>query len=379
VGYSQVQGVILNANVSQDNVFGSGKRVNLAFNNSTYSTSYQFGFLNPYFTTDGVGQGYNLGYTKRNAAKINLSNYSTNVANAGTNFSIPLNEFDVVRFDTDIRQTKLKVNPITDSYGNPVNTDVVPATDNLGNPITTTDNVNFYTSLGYPVYPYRSQQINDFIAREGSKFLNFGETISWTHDTFNRALFPNNGGQQRASAQVTIPGSDLTYFKVAYRHQHYFPIAKDFTFKLNGEVAYGDGYGKTKSLPFFENFFAGGTGSIRGFKNNTLGPRDSQINVINGATYLGNPIGGSTKIIGNAELFFPVPFMTETKSIRLGTFFDAGTVSNSFSFGQMRYSTGISGEWLSPFGALSVSAAVPLNAQSTDMKQVFQFNFGQNF
>jgi outer membrane protein insertion porin family len=380
VGYSQVQGVILNANVSQDNVFGSGKRVNLAFNNSTYTTSYQFGFLNPYFTTDGVSQGYNLGYTKRNAASINLANYNTNVANAGTNFSIPLNEFDVVRFDTDIRQTKLKVNPVTDSLGNPVNTDTIPATDNLGNPITTTDNINYYTSLGYSVYPYRSQQINDFIAVNGNKFLNFGETVSWTHDTFNRAIFPNNGGQQRASAQVTIPGSDLTYYKVGYRHQHYFPIAKDFTFKLNGEVAYGNGYGNTKSLPFFENFFAGGTGSVRGFKNNTLGPRDNQINVINPSLYYpGNPIGGSTKIIGNAELFFPVPFMTETKSIRLGTFFDAGTVSNSFSFNEMRYSTGLSGEWLSPFGALSVSAAVPLNAQSTDQKQSFQFNFGQNF
>jgi len=386
VGYSQVQGIILNANVAQDNVFGSGKRVNLAFNNSTYTTNYQFGFFNPYFTTDGVSQGYNLGYVKRNAGAINLSNYSTNVASASTNFGIPLNEFDSIRFDTDLKHTNLKVNTITsDSSGQPVTvaTDSLgnrTAIDSLGNPITVDAVGNAITSLGYTVNNvYASKQIREFVRENGNKYLTLGETVSWTHDTLNRALFPNHGGQQRASAMATVPGSDLTYYKIGYRQQHYFPIAKDFTLKLNGEVGYGNGYGGTKSLPFFENYFAGGTGSVRGFKNNTLGPRDTQENILNGAILLGNPIGGSSKIIGNAELFFPVPFMSETKSVRLGTFFDAGTVSNGFSVSQMRYSTGLSGEWLSPFGALSVSAAVPLNSQTTDQKQAFQFNFGQNF
>lgn len=348
IGYSQVQGIIVNANVSQDNVFGSGKRVNVAFNNSTYSTNYQFGFFNPYFTVDGVSQGYNLGYIKRNAGVINLSNYSTDVANASTNFGIPLNEFDILRFDTDLRHTNLKFNQNSSDFGN-------------------TDNV------------FLSRQIREFVREEGNKFWTLGETVSWTHDTLNRAIFPNKGGQQRASAQIIIPGSDLQYYKLNYRHQHYFPIAKDFTFKLNGEVAYGDGYGNTNGLPFFENFFAGGTGSVRGFKNNTLGPRDTQENLFNGAILPGNPIGGSVKVVGNAELFFPVPFMAESKSVRLGTFFDAGMVNDSFSFNEMRYSTGLSGEWLSPFGALSVSAAYPLNSKDGDQKQAFQFNFGQNF
>ncbi|MDO9142025.1 MAG: outer membrane protein assembly factor BamA, partial [Methylobacter sp.] len=106
-GYSQVQGIVLNANIAQDNVFGSGKRVNLAFNNSNFSTNYQFGFFNPYFTVDGVSQGYNLGYTKRDAGRINLANYSTNIMNAGVNFGIPLNEFDQLRFDLDLKNTSL--------------------------------------------------------------------------------------------------------------------------------------------------------------------------------------------------------------------------------------------------------------------------------
>jgi outer membrane protein insertion porin family len=340
IGFSQTQGIVLNANIAQDNVFGSGKRVNIAFNNSDYLTSYQFGFYNPYFTVDGVSQGYNLGYTKRNAGQINIANYSTNVANAGINFGIPLNEFDSLRFDVDVKHTEL----------------------------TKTD--------------FTSNEIRNFITNQGDSFLTLAPAIGWSHDTLNKAIFPNKGQQQRFSALATVPGSDLEYYKIGYKHQLYFPLAKDLTFRLQGEVGYGDGYGSTGDLPFFENYFGGGTGSIRGFKNNTVGPRDSN----------NNPLGGSSKIIGNAEVFFPVPFMPETKSVRLGTFIDAGAINNGFKTDNFKYSAGISGEWLSPFGALSVSAAYPINsgaytyrdannqeATGEDQEQMFQFNFGQNF
>ncbi|MCX7086306.1 MAG: outer membrane protein assembly factor BamA [Methylococcales bacterium] len=346
IGFSQVQGIVVNANIAQDNVFGSGKRVNIAFNNSSYITSYQFGFSNPYFTTDGVSQGYNIGYTKRNAGQINIANYNTSIANAGINFGIPLNEFDQVRFDTDIKHTTLST--------------------------------TFYSA----------QAISDFINKHpGDGYLTYSQGVSWVHDTFNRATFPNNGAQQRLSALATIPGSDLEYYKLGYRQQRYFPLAKDFTFKLNGEVGYGGGYGNTNALPFFENYFMGGSGSVRGFKNNTMGPR-----VQSGAGFSPTAFGGSFKVIGNAELFFPVPFMTETKSVRLGTFLDAGALNDNVSVDNMKYSTGVSGEWLSPFGALSVSAAYPLNQgnysclkddpyckSGKDQTQFFQFNFGQNF
>ncbi|WP_031430401.1 MULTISPECIES: outer membrane protein assembly factor BamA [Methylomicrobium] len=348
VGFSQVQGIVLNANISQDNIFGSGKRVNLAFNNSDYLTSYQFGFFNPYFNVDGVSQGYNLGYTSRDASTINIARYSTDVANAGINFGIPLNEFDSLRFDADIKHTSLK------------------KTD------------------------FSSIEISDFIKQQGDSFFTFAPAVSWSHDTLNKAIFPTKGGQQRFSALATVPGSDLEYFKVSYKHQLYIPVAQDLTFRLHGEVDYGDGYGDTDKLPFFENYFAGGTGSVRGYRNNTLGPRDhicpsGGTGCIPGKRVANNPFGGSTKIIGNAELFFPVPFLSDVKSVRLGTFLDAGTVEDGFNFGDLKYSTGISGEWLSPFGALSVSAALPLNAKSGtptdpgDQKQIFQFNFGQNF
>lgn len=360
IGFSQTQGIVLNANIAQDNVFGSGKRVNVAFNNSSYATSYQFGFFNPYFTVDGVSQGYNLGYTKRNAGQVNIANYSTNVMNAGINFGIPLNEFDNVRFDIDAKHTELS----TTSFSSNEICDFILGNNGIDQCTNSTN------TAGTP----NSRPI---VAASGDTFLTLAPAIGWTHDTLNRAIFPNKGQQQRFSALATVPGSDLEYYKIGYKHQLYFPLAKDFTFRLQGEVGYGDGYGKTATLPFFENYFGGGTGSIRGYKNNTVGPRDSN----------GFPFGGSSKIIGNAEMFFPVPFMPETKSVRLGTFLDAGTISNGFKTNSLKYSVGVSGEWLSPFGALSVSAALPLNVSSEtstvgnigDQKQMFQFNFGQNF
>jgi outer membrane protein insertion porin family len=335
IGFSQVQGIVVNANLSQDNVFGSGKRVNLAFNNSTFLTSYQFGFFNPYFTTDGVSMGYNLGYTDRNAANINVANYSTAIANAGLDLGIPLNEFDQLRFGFDLRHTKLKENSSS------------------------------------------SRTITDFIKNNGDTFWTLAPSIGWTHDTLNRALFPSSGGQQRLSATATLPGiSDLEYYKINYKHQQYFPLSSDFTIRLLADIAYGDSYKKGQDFPFFENYFGGGNGSVRGYKNYTLGPRDNK----------NLPIGGSTKMYGSAELFFPVPFLQEVKSVRLGAFFDAGRIQNSFGLSNLKYAAGVSGEWLSPFGALSVSAGYPLNAKSEiygdnqkDQKQFFQFNFGQNF
>lgn len=327
VGFSQTQGIVFNANVSQDNVFGSGKRINLAFNNSDVSTRYSFGYFDPYFTLDGVSLGFNVGYSARDAKEANIARYSTDIFNAGFNFGIPLNEHDRLRFNADVKHTKLRTSE------------------------------------------FSSTEIEDFVNKNGNKFLTFPVAIGWTHDTLNRAIFPNRGGQQRLSALATIPGSDLEFFKVSYKHQIYFPLAKDFTFRLLGEVAYGGGYGSTDDLPFFEHYFAGGVRSIRGFDDNTLGPRDSR----------NDPFGGSSKIVGKAELFFPVPFLEDVKSVRIGSFFDAGTVSDGFKVSNMRYSVGLSGEWLSPFGALAVSFAIPLNADDDDEEQIFQFSFGSGF
>lgn len=327
VGFSQTQGIVLNANVSQDNIFGSGKRINIAFNNSDIATRYSFGYHNPYFTLDGVSLGFNLSYSARDAEEANISNYSTDVINAGLNFGIPLNEYDRLWFNTDLKYTDLTTSSSS------------------------------------------SQEIIDFVNNDGNFYLDLITSVGWTHDTLNRAIFPNEGGQKRFSALVTVPGSSLEYYKIFYKQQQYFPVAQAVTFRLFGELAYGDGYGDTDVLPFFEHYYAGGVKSIRGYNDNTIGPKDSK----------DIPFGGSSKIIGKAELFFPIPFVQDVKSVRIGSFIDAGMVNDSFEIDNFRYSVGLSGEWISPFGVLSVSFAIPMNAGSDDEEQIFQFSFGSGF
>lgn len=327
-GFSQSQGLIFNASVTQDNVFGSGKRVNFTFNNSDISTIYQIGYVNPYYTVDGISRGFNLGYRQTNADEANVSNFSTDSANAGINFGIPLTEFNRLRANVDLKNTR--INTFSDT----------------------------------------SDEIDAFVDEEGNSFNILAFGFGWVHDTLNRAIFTTKGGRQSLSALFTIPGIDLSYYKVNYQHRQYYSIAKDLTLFLHGEFAFGDGYGGTDGLPFFEHYFAGGVRSVRGFEDNTLGPRDSR----------GDSFGGDTKVVGGAELFFPVPFLKDNKAIRMGTFIDFGNVFDSgVDPGDLRYSFGISARWLSPFGALTFSVAQPINKDEDDDVQNFQFSFGAGF
>jgi outer membrane protein insertion porin family len=330
-GYSQSQGVIFQASVSQDNFLGTGKKVAFAFNNSDANRLYQLGYTNPYYTVDGISRGFDLRYKETNYADVDIADYATDIASVGVNFGIPLNEFDRLRFDFSV-----------------VDTDFVLGDD-------------------------ASTQVRDFEDTYGDSFLDFKIGASWTHDSRDSHLFPTRGGLQSLSAMATVPGSDLTYYRVDYRHRRYFPLSDTFTFSLNGDIGYGDGYSDTDSLPFFENFFSGGTKSVRGFKDYSLGPRDDN----------DEPLGGNLKVVGNAELLFPPPFNLASKTMRLGAFVDAGNVFDTdhddFDASDFRYSAGVSMVWLSPMGALGISLAAPLNDESDDETEVFQFTFGSTF
>lgn len=358
VGYSQLQGIIVNANITQDNVFGTGKRVSFNFNNSNLNTIYQFGYFNPYTTLDGVSSGIDLAYRKTNAYYTNLANYSTDTGTAGANLGIPLGEFDSLRFNLDFNHTRLK------------------SSDNS------------------------SAEVLNFIDQYGNTFNYLPVSVGWVHDTLNRAIFPTHGGAQRVSILGTIPlpgDETLEFYKASYKIQHYFPIAKDLTLLMQGEVAYGDGFGDTNQLPFFENFFAGGPQSVRGFYPSSLGPRTTPNPQGFGAD---RSLGGASKIVGSVELLFPVPFLHESKNIRLGAFVDVGNVycgafkvagpgpaSNPYAtdcYAQekgdfLRYSPGLSARWLSPFGSLAFSIAEPINTVRGDRTQSFQFSFGSGF
>ena len=361
-GFSQTQGFIINASVTQDNVFGSGKRVNFTFNNSDVSTIYRIGYFNPYFTLDGISSGFDLSYRKTDSDQANTSRFTTDSFNASLNFGIPLSEDDRLRMNLEFERTAL----------NTIDSVIIPV-------LAPGPNLDQFPII----LEGSSREIADFIDKNGDLFNTFSYSVGWSRDTRNRAIFPDAGGTQIVSALATFPGSDLEYYKLSYKQQHYFKLAKDLTLAFNGEFAYGDGYGKNNDIPFFEHFFAGGVQSIRGFDDNTLGPRDSR----------GDPFGGNIKLLGNAELLFPVPFFSDNKSVKMGVFFDAGNVyQDTISVKDLRYSFGLSGKWLSPFGGLSFSFAIPFNtgktkyiddfnnpAEQDDEVQQFQFSFGSGF
>jgi outer membrane protein insertion porin family len=370
VGYSQLQGIIFNAAVTQDNVFGTGKRVGFNFNNSRLNTIYNVSYFNPYASVDGVSHGFDLAYRKMNAYYTNLANYTTDTGDIGTNLAIPVNEFDRITFNLDLNRTNVKTNAYS--------------------PVQILDYIRYYTKD-----PLKTNYAFDYIP----------VAVGYVHDTLNRAMFPTEGGAQRIQVMATPPvfGSDsVAFFKASAKTQHFFPLAKDLTLQLAAEAAYGDGFNGAPALPFWENFFAGGPQSMRGFFPSSLGPKTISNQVGQGGLL---SLGGSSKIVMQAEILSPLPFMEDSKSIRIGAFFDVGNVyCNAFQVPGpkgyvsaangnpsdglcyapvkgdfLRYSPGILARWISPFGAIGFSVAHPLNTVYGDHLQSFQFSFGQTF
>ena len=333
LGFSPGQGVIFNASVVQDNFLGSGKRISFNFNNSRVNTNYAIGYLNPYFTVDGISQGFNLFYRDTNAVRANLAAYETRDVGGEINIGFPVSENNSIFGALKYRNTQ----------------------------------IDLLSRSG--------AQIRNFVNQNGSEFDILSLSVSFSYDTTNRRILPDKGTLHRIRVEGSIPtfGNSLKYYKVDYQTKWFKDLYKDFVFSLSADLGYGDAYGETTELPFFENFFAGGPRTVRGFKTNTLGPLDSNR----------RPLGGDTKIIGRAELILPAPFLDEYKrSFRLTGFIDAGNVygpGQKIDLGQIRYSTGIGAIWVSPFGVVQASIAMPLNKQTGDQTENFQFTFGASF
>ncbi|MEJ2592934.1 MAG: outer membrane protein assembly factor BamA, partial [Candidatus Thiodiazotropha sp.] len=332
IGYSQTQGVILNGSITQDNFLGSGKRVSAGFDTSTATKKLSLSYNNPYYTIDGVSRGMELSYRKTDFAELNISGYSTDVGRLGMNFGIPVTEYDRLRFSVAYEDT------------------------------------TFYLGSS------PSQEIIDFMDQNGDHFRDLELVGSWIRDTRDRAIFPTRGGKQTFSLETNSPGSDLQYYRLIYRNTHYFPMTSNLTLMLNGELGYGDGYGSDDSLPFFRNFYAGGIGTVRGFKENTLGPQDSQ----------NDALGANSKVIGQMELSFPAFGEDFKDTVRVGLFLDAGNVfdlagGESITLDGVRVSTGLMLSWYSPVGALSFSLGYPVVKKDGDSTENFQFRIGGAF
>ena len=328
LGFSQSDGLIFNANISQKNFLGSGKHINFGFNNSSANTVYNLGYTNPFATVDGVSQGFNAYYRETEPRE---ADYSTDNLGGDISFGIPISESNRIRLAFGYENTELNL-----------------------------------PSIGVVT------RYNEFVAEEGNEFDTFTLSLGWSSDSRDNAVLPTKGLSQSLTAQIAIPGGDLEYYKLRYRNNFFIPYNESITFSLSGELGYGDAYGDTSELPFFENFYAGGIRSVRGYQSNTLGIHEDD-----------SALGGNLLVTGGAEMIFKLPFLKNLlKSVRLSVFTDIGNVYDAkqdFETDLLRYSAGLSAIWLSPFGAVSVSLAKPFNEQDDDEIESFQFSLGSTF
>lgn len=345
-GYSQNQGFVFNMGLQMENLFGTGQQLAINFNNDKANTVYNVSFTDPYYTIDGISRTFNFSYHTRDAAQELINNFQSDALAAGVIYGVPLTEYDSIRLGFGYEHTEIT----------------------RGTYAATSSDVLALLAGEYGEAP-------DADGNTKAIFDALTLTASFTHDTRNRTVFATQGSQQSLLLDMTAPGSDLEYYKVTYRTQFYYELAADTTFLLKTDLAYGDGYGNNDSLPFYERFFAGGLRTVRGFKNNSLGPYDS--------TTL-DPRGGDIRTVAGAELIFPQPFMEKPpRSVRWRLFYDIGNVflkdEGGFDQSQLRSSVGLSFIWLAPIGPLQFSWARPVETQSGDNIERFQFSIGSFF
>ena len=344
-GFSQTQGLIFNVGLTQENLFGTGKRLALNVNTDRANTIYSAAYTNPYYTIDGISRTISVSFRDRDASEELINNFQTNSGDLNIRYGIPLSEFNTLSLGYGISHIK-----------------IIPSTINP------------------------SVDVTLFLAdNDGqTQYNSLTLSTSFSHDTRNRTVFANQGSQQTVGINMTVPGSDLEYYKLNYVTNTYFGVTSATTLLLRSNLAYGDGYGKTGSLPFFERYFAGGIRTVRGFESNSLGPRDP---------VSGFAVGGNLRVTGGADYIFPIPFVEKPpSSLRLSLFLDIGNVflnnyhtfdaepgNNGFQLDQLRSSYGASLVWISPIGPLRFSYAETINDVPGDDLRAFQFSIGSFF
>jgi len=388
VGYSQYSGIILSASVSQNNFLGTGDSFTVGASHSDYSTSVNASYFNPYLTDSGVGIGYNAGYTKSNYANTNSDfvNYESSMKSFSTFLSFPISETDNVRTGLGLSSNKIN---LTAEYIDPTTGQVV--TQQLSPQVM----IDYQNAIGHKTAH------------------TWDATIGWTHDTRNGYWAPTRGGLISLSTDIALPGSTVQYYKIFGEANHYWPIGKGFVLYVDGQVGYGKAYGQSfqndggysykkgdpVTFPFWENYYSGGVRDVRGFQDNTLGPRvcagvdpttGKPITPLPNGTCASSyysyaqPIGGAFKVLGTAELYLPLPFLKDINTARVSWFVDVGNVYqdyNSFKAGDLRASTGISLHWQAPIGPLIINFAVPIRTKQDDghYEERIQFTFGSQF
>ncbi len=325
-GVSSAEKIILSGSISQQNAFGTGNALSLSLQTGRINRVLALSYTNPYWTDDGVSRGFDLYSRRFNPSVLRAASYVTNTDGAGVRFGVPISELDSVNYGLALENTDIQI------FGN------------------------------------TAQRIRDFVDTFGSTNLGVIGTVGWARDGRDSTIAPTRGVLQRVTLETGLPGGDLRYYKLGYKAQKYWPISRDTTLQVGGEIGYADGIGELP-LPFYKNYYAGGVNSVRGYATYSLGPRDE----------FGFAIGGSRLLLGNVEYYFPFPGAGKDNSLRLSAFFDAGMVDNTYSSQYLRYSVGLSLNWFSPVGPLKLSFGFPLRTEPNDRLQRIQFTLGTIF
>jgi outer membrane protein insertion porin family len=325
-GFSSADKLVLSTSISQQNIFGSGKFISAAISTGRTNKVYSLSHNDPYFTVDGVSRAFDLYLRDFDAANVNLGDYQTSSTGAGVRFGYPYTAIDTFVFGLAADYTQF--------------------------------------SLGAQAPPRLLSYVNTY----SSTVASLPGTITWFRDTRDSAVFPRSGRFQNAGVELGLPGGNVQYWRATYVQRWYYPLTRNYTVYLRGEVGVGEGIGKP--LPFNKRFYGGGIGSVRGFETNSLGPRDTD----------GSVLGGTRRFTATAEFLFPFPGLEKDRSVRLAAFTDFGQVyAAGASAGPVRYSIGIGLDWQSPFGPLRISWARPMNLQPEDRTQKLQFTAGTVF
>ena len=331
IGYGSEGSVTVNLAFSQENLFGTGESVRFSFDNSDTTRQLTLSLTDPYFTDDGISRTVR-GFIRETEfdESDEVSPYDSSVRGASVNFGVPLSEFSTFRIGAGYERTEVGA------------------------------------TAGTPV------DIDRFIAEEGDTFDVFDLSLGFTYDTRNRTVFATSGAVNRLRAEIAVPGSDLTYYKLGYGLEYFRAINERLTFSSTVRVDAGSGYGDLAELPFFQRYFAGGVRTLRGYRGASLGPRDS----------MDRASGGDFRTLGTVELIFPPPFVEEPGATRFSLFSDFGNVFDDlddFELEEFRGSYGVAFVWLSPVGPLTFSLSEPYNDEPGDETQRFQFTIGSIF
>lgn len=332
VGYSGYQGFLISAGITHTNFLGTGDTVNLNISNSQVERAISLGWTDPYFTEDGISQSVNVFYRRDKGVIRFNSGFDTNAIGASLVYGIPLSEYTTLRLGAGVSRTAMTTFPA-----------------------------------------YSADQVLQFVLENGSVFNEYTFKTGITRDTRNRTFFATRGMLDQLNLNVQMPFSDLDYYSVDFQHQQYFPLPWKFFVEFNGHIGYINHYGSTKGVPPYENFFAGGPGTVRGFKAGYLGPKDSN----------GYPYGGTLLTSAETQLVLPLPIISNNTTTRTGLFYDIGNVfakPGDFRVGQLRQSVGIAFQWFTPIvGLINLSLGYPIKREPGDNTAYFQITFGNNF